>query len=52
MLAAIAGDKTVVQALLRVGADHDLQDVDGRTASWWATQNKYDDIVALLEHGR
>ena len=46
--AAMVGDKTVVEVLLRLGANRKLKDVDGWTASTIAKRNKYNDIAALL----
>jgi ankyrin repeat protein len=45
----MVGDKPIVEALLAAGADPNLTDVSGLTASAWANKNKYLDIASLLD---
>jgi len=49
IIAAMVGDKPIVEALLTAGADPNLADVSGLTASAWANKNNYLDIASLLD---
>lgn len=50
--AAESGYVSVVELLLRSGADVDLKFTDGRTPLYWAARNGHADVVAsLIAHG-
>ena len=49
MWAALVGNKEIVEALLAAGANPNLTDVMGETASAWAKKNKHFDIASLLD---
>jgi ankyrin repeat protein len=49
MWAALVGNKEIVEALLAAGANPNLADVLGDTASAWAKKNKHVEIAALLD---
>jgi len=51
MFAAAEGQREVVQALLKAGANPSLRDIDGDTAANFARNNHHADVVKLLEAG-
>lgn len=48
MFAAAGGQPAVVDYLLSHGADPDVSDADGHTASWWAARNGHSQVCTLL----